>query len=83
MYVTVARSDEPVDIFGAFLMVYVTISVILSKYVGWDLLWFALGFWLLKPPLKEKYIQRSSGTIRKRRRKKRVIKNGQQESNFA
>ena len=63
-------SARPVNIFGVFMLVYVTISVIISKYVGWNLLWFTLGFWFCKMPMD---LKRNRKKNRKRKRRKRSI----------
>ncbi len=44
-----ARRATPTVLFGAFMLVYVGISMILAKNVTWHLLWFTLGFWMLRP----------------------------------
>lgn len=49
MVLTLRRTDGPAEVFGAFCLVYVVLSAVLSKYVGYNLLWFVLGFWLLRP----------------------------------
>lgn len=49
MVYAMKRTDRPADLFGAFLLIYVLISVLVSKYVGWTLLWFVLGYWLMRP----------------------------------
>lgn len=66
MFVFSRSSDSPVNIFGSFMLVYVLLSVLLSKYVGWNLLWFALGFWMLRVPEQQK-----SRRKRKRSKKRR------------
>lgn len=49
MVVLKTINPTPKIIFGSFFLMYVSISVILAKSVGWDLLWFMLGFWTLLP----------------------------------
>lgn len=58
-------SGNPSDIFGGFLLVYVILSVVLAKYAAWHLLWFTLGFWLLRAPLIKDV------KLKKKRRKRR------------
>lgn len=52
MQLCMKHRSSPIDVFGAFMLIYVIINVILAKNVAWNLLWFVLGLWLLKPPLK-------------------------------
>ena len=49
MIVLKSINPTPKIIFGSFFLMYVSISMILAKSVGWDLLWFMLGFWTLLP----------------------------------
>jgi len=49
MVVLKSINPTPKIIFGSFFLMYVSISMILAKSVGWDLLWFMLGFWTLLP----------------------------------
>jgi len=49
MVVLKAMNPTPKILFGSFFLMYVSISMILSKSAGWDLLWFTLGFWTLLP----------------------------------
>jgi len=49
MVVLKTINPTPKIIFGSFFLMYVSISMVLAKSVGWDLLWFMLGFWTLLP----------------------------------
>jgi len=49
---TLRVRGRPADVFGAFMLIYVIISMVLSKSVLWNLLWFTLGFWFLLPPVE-------------------------------
>jgi len=66
MAVTLHNDRSPMHVFGAFMLLYVIGSVIISKSVLWTLLWFTLGFWLLKP------IAKSHRSKERRKRRKRV-----------
>jgi len=67
MIVLKALNPTPKVIFGSFFLMYVSISVILSKAANWDLLWFVLGFWTLLPVTN----------LKRRRRIRRASQNWQ------
>lgn len=60
------RNPTTIDVFGAFMVIYVIISMIVGKSVVYNLLWFVLGFWLLKPVMQ----LGKSGARRMRRRRR-------------
>ena len=64
-------SNKPIDIFGALMLMYVILSSVLSKYVGWNMLWFMLGFWMLR-----------NSQMKRRARKKKKIKRKRYGSNI-
>lgn len=59
MIVLKSVNPTPKIIFGSFFLMYVSISMILSKAANWDLLWFTLGFWTLLPATNVKRKRRS------------------------
>jgi len=73
-----ADRQSPIMVFSSFMLVYVFLSVVMSKYVGWTMLWFVLGLWMLRPmasharrSLSRSRIGMSMGRGKKRRRKRR------------
>ena len=64
-------SNKPIDIFGALMLMYVILSSVLSKYVGWKMLSFMLGFWMLR-----------NSQMKRRARKKKKIKRKRYGSNI-
>jgi len=62
MFILKSMNSSPKVIFGSFFLMYVTLSVIFSKGVTWDTLWFILGFWVFLPV---------TNTTRRRRRVRR------------
>lgn len=65
MVVALKRESSVNNMFGALLLVYVIIGMVISKYAAWHLLWFILGFWLMKRPVVK------GKKMRKKRRSKR------------
>ena len=59
----------PADLFSAFMLIYVVISVVLAKSVMWNLLWFALGLWLFRASVTS--VTRAAGSRKRRRRRSR------------
>ncbi|MFK8078793.1 MAG: hypothetical protein AB8B97_00790 [Granulosicoccus sp.] len=74
---TEKRASSPMMVFSSFILVYVLISVVLSKYVGWTMLWFAMGLWMLRPVASKLRMPNSSNSNgRKKRRRRRVYTSG-------
>jgi len=82
MFGTRADRQSPIQVFSSFMLVYVLVSVIMGKFVGWTMLWFVLGLWMLRPIAAHarRSISRSkssssssSGRGKKRRRKRRFV----------
>jgi len=71
MVVAMRRKATPATVFGAFMLIYVVISVVLAKSVMWNLLWFAIGYWLLKPLAPATHSVRSPRRRSGRRRRAR------------
>jgi len=65
---TLKHNPTTTDVFGAFMVIYVIISMIVGKSVMYNLLWFVLGFWMLKPALLAG--KSSAKRMRKRRRRR-------------
>jgi len=69
---TLKHNPTTTDVFGAFMVIYVIISMIVGKSVMYNLLWFVLGFWMLKPAL----LAGRSGAKRLRKRRRRRTQPG-------
>lgn len=76
-----ASERNPLVTFGALLLIYTIVSVLLSKAFGFRFLWVSIGFWMLKPELlsyrrparrKSSSVARQLPGARRKRRHKHV-----------
>lgn len=73
MFAARGGARTPIAVFSSFTLIYVLLSVTLSKYAGWTMLWFALGLWMLQPVVSSVKAAASGTKSRKKRRKRRQI----------
>ena len=66
------RQRSPIIVFSSFVLIYVIISVIIGKYVGYTLMWFTLGLWMLRPIASNVRRSRSRSGSRRKARGRRV-----------
>lgn len=50
--------NNPIDEFGIFIFLYAGISIFFTKYIGFPMIWFALGFWLVRLGSRSKQVSR-------------------------
>jgi len=68
MRTALREHSGPLVVFGSLLLIYTVVSILLSKFVGFRLLWISIGFWMLQPNLSFERERRVKRRSRSRRR---------------
>jgi hypothetical protein len=50
------KMDGPIDDFGILIFLYSGVSILTAKYIGFQMFWFGIGFWLFRMSVRKNNI---------------------------